>query len=166
MRGRAASSPLMITSATACSPPHWPALDPNNPASLIAHWAAAVKTLQTVHRAYRKWIAKTEISGSPEAQAFNGLDETARDALDQIDKFEIALLNKRPPVLSRASRWQNAVDELRELLDVYTQWLDNLPGSIRQSGSALVDKLEAMAEFDGAISELEGADPPLGWGRD
>jgi hypothetical protein len=152
--------------ATAVAAGALAALDPNNPASLIAHWASAVKILRTVHRAGRKWLAKAGMRGAPEYQASLELGQTVSDELDRINDFEIALFNKRPPALSRAARWQNAVDELRALLDEYQQWLDNLPDDIRGSGSALVDKLEAIGELDSPIGELEAADLPQGWGRD
>ena len=54
---------------------------------------------------------------------------------------------------------------MRTLLDLrgeYQEWLDNLPGSLRES--ALAHKLTAICELD--LDELESVDPPLGYGRD
>lgn len=90
---------------------------------------------------------------------------------------------------SRISRWNDAAgraraahDELQaalgELNDVrqeYEDWRDNLPENLQQSG--LGEKLNAVADLDldpdsllsdvdNAIGEAEGADLPLGFGRD
>jgi hypothetical protein len=44
----------------------------------------------------------------------------------------------------------------------YRAWLDNLPPNLE--GSRLVEKLQAIAEFD--FEELRTIDPPRGDGRD
>ena len=49
---------------------------------------------------------------------------------------------------SRPQRWQDAVR--------------TLPDSLRES--ALADKLEAICDLD--LDELDGVEPPLGYGRD
>jgi hypothetical protein len=95
---------------------------------------------------------------------------------------------KRPP--SRTARWETAVanakdalsalesalEELGEVHQEYSDWNDNLPENLQQS--AVGEKLAAMAEIDvdGALESLEeisttldeceGADLPLGFGRD
>jgi len=77
---------------------------------------------------------------------------------------------------SRAARWSEAVskavDGLQELVDLqeeYQNWLDNLPEGLQSS--AVADKLQAVVDMDlqGAmdtVQEAEGADLPLGWGKD
>ena len=78
--------------------------------------------------------------------------------------------------MSRPKRWAAAVakaleglEELAELQEEYQEWLDNLPENLE--GSALADKLNEVCDMDieGAkdtLEELDGADLPLGFGRD
>lgn len=77
---------------------------------------------------------------------------------------------------SRTKRWEeaaakavDALTELQELQQEYSDWFDNLPESL--FGSTVSDKLEAVIDFDieGAleiVNEADGADLPLGFGRD
>jgi hypothetical protein len=64
--------------------------------------------------------------------------------------------------LSRPRRWAAAMTTLVGLREEYRAWLDNLPANLQ--GSLLADKLQAMAELD--LEELQGIDPPRGYGRD
>jgi uncharacterized protein YhaN len=70
-----------------------------------------------------------------------------------------------------------ALSELDEIREEYADWRDNLPENLH--GTALYDKLEAVADMDldiqslldlseleNAIDEAENADLPLGFGRD
>lgn len=72
-----------------------------------------------------------------------------------------------------------AIDALADLRDVqaeYQEWLDNLPESLQSS--AVGEKLTAVCDLDlepderdldaieDAAGEAEGADLPLGFGRD
>lgn len=84
--------------------------------------------------------------------------------------------SERPKRLSRAQRWSQAVSKavegLNELVDLqseYSDWCNNLPDSLQQSATA--DKLNEIINLDleGAkdtLEEAEGADLPLGFGRD
>jgi hypothetical protein len=63
---------------------------------------------------------------------------------------------------SRPERWRDAVAELRELQDDHQTWLDALPENLVDSKTA--DALRAICELD--LSELEGIEPPRGFGRD
>lgn len=87
---------------------------------------------------------------------------------------------------SRPARWARAIekataardeltealDELEELRGEYEEWRDNLPENLQSS--ALYEKLDTIAgmDFESAkdgldvIDEAEGADLPLGFGRD
>jgi hypothetical protein len=57
----------------------------------------------------------------------------------------------------------DAVDELVELQGDYQTWLDALlPPSLADSATA--DALRAICDFD--LSELQGIEPPRGFGRD
>jgi len=66
---------------------------------------------------------------------------------------------RTPP---RPQRWAAAVAVLIDLQDQYRAWLDNLPASLE--ASRLAEKLQAIAELD--LEELQGIDPPRGYGRD
>lgn len=70
-----------------------------------------------------------------------------------------------------------ALDDVKAIQDEYQEWKDNLPENLH--GTALGEKLEAVCEFDlepeantgtddfeELVSNLEGADLPLGFGRD
>jgi hypothetical protein len=79
---------------------------------------------------------------------------------------------RRARALSRPVCWAAAVKTLVELQEEYRAWLDNLPvnldGSPLPTGQArglkAHDKLQAIAELD--LEELQGIDPPRGYGRD
>ena len=60
------------------------------------------------------------------------------------------------------SAGHDAVAELLELQGDYQTWLDALPENLRDSATA--DALHAVCELD--LSELVGAELPLGFGRD
>lgn len=71
------------------------------------------------------------------------------------------------------SRLQDALSELRSVQEEYEEWRDGLPDNL-QSGS-LAEKLEAVCglsiegaadELESMLNEAEGADLPLGFGRD
>lgn len=67
---------------------------------------------------------------------------------------------------------QGAFEDLASIREEYEEWRDNLPENM-QSG-ALAEKLDAvvgldfdvLSEVEGALDEAEGADLPLGFGRD
>ncbi len=63
---------------------------------------------------------------------------------------------------SRPQRWRDAVATLIALQEEYTVWHDRLPESLHDT--ALGEKLEVITELD--LGELEGIEPPLGYGRD
>ncbi len=63
---------------------------------------------------------------------------------------------------SRPQRWKDAVAELIELQAGYQDWLDSLPESFRDGATA--QALAAVCGLD--LSELEGVEPPRGFGRD
>ena len=63
---------------------------------------------------------------------------------------------------SRPQRWRDAVAELVNLQGDYQAWLDALPPSLENS--AMADALRAVCDLD--LSELQGIEPPRGFGRD
>lgn len=80
-------------------------------------------------------------------------------------------------IQNAASNLQDALTELQEIQSEYQDWADNLPENLQ--GSALYDKLSAITDLDfdqdvesalsdltSVIDEAEGADLPLGFGRD
>jgi hypothetical protein len=135
-----------------------------DPQGLIAHWTGAIKTLRTVQRAAKTWWRASE--KPDQAERWASLDADIVDEIERIAQCDLSIFRKNPIGTGRASRWQNATSELRSLLDGYQQWYDNLPETILTAGTELVSKLEAIAELDEHVSELENADLPLGWGRD
>lgn len=77
---------------------------------------------------------------------------------------------------SRPARWARACSQMREALDEltglkgeYEEWRGNLPEN--QDGSPVAEKLDAIADLDldsveSVVSECEGVELPLGFGRD
>jgi hypothetical protein len=63
---------------------------------------------------------------------------------------------------SRAQRWRDAVAELVDLQEEYRAWRDTLPEAL--AASATAEALDAIVAID--LSELEGVEPPRGYGRD
>jgi len=78
--------------------------------------------------------------------------------------------------MTRPKRWTNAISvaqaavaELLELQEEYQEWLDSIPENFEQSPVA--EKLGAVCdlgveEIMDILDECEGADLPLGFGRD
>jgi len=77
---------------------------------------------------------------------------------------------------SRTARWSDAcaralsaLNELEDIRSEYQDWLDNLPENLQSS--TLADKLTTICDLDiegarSTVEEAEGADMPLGFGRD
>jgi hypothetical protein len=88
----------------------------------------------------------------------------ARDAFDEIGAAFDSL--------------QEKIDALRDVQEEYQEWSDNLPENLEQS--ALGEKLQAVldielpedvkdyaiTDIEEAIDQAEGAELPLGFGRD
>jgi hypothetical protein len=64
---------------------------------------------------------------------------------------------------SRPQRWEDAVETLRELQEEYREWLENMPWSLRDSPSPVVEKLTAICDLD--LEQLD-VELPRGFGRD
>lgn len=89
---------------------------------------------------------------------------------------EVEVKGKKKRKLSRADRWataaskaQEGLAELVELQEDYQSWYDNLPDGLRYSGTG--EKLAAICGLDlegaaSTVEEAEGADLPMGFGRD
>lgn len=120
--------------------------------------------------------------------------ETLEQLQEVAAKFKFRLVPippppKKPKPESRVRRWsrlvgncqehlsalQGALEELNDLRSEFEGWRDNLPENLQQS--ALGEKLNTIADLDldpgsllsdaeNAIGEAEGADLPLGFGRD
>lgn len=83
---------------------------------------------------------------------------------------------KKPKKESRAARWARVaseahakVEELKDMQGEFEEWRDNVPDSLQSS--PMYEKLDTICDLDldGALStldEAEGADVPLGFGRD
>ena len=74
-----------------------------------------------------------------------------------------------------AEALESALSDLREIQEEYQEWRDNLPENLESS--ALAEKLDAVVDLDldltveldeieSALGEADGADLPLGFGRD
>ena len=63
---------------------------------------------------------------------------------------------------SRARRWHDVVAELMVLQAQYAAWLDALPTNLQDSATA--DVLQRICDLD--LDELQGIEPPRGFGRD
>ncbi len=63
---------------------------------------------------------------------------------------------------SRARRWHDAVAELTALQAQYAAWLDALPANL-QDGT-VANALQRICDVD--RDELQGTEPPRGFGRD
>lgn len=115
--------------------------------------------------------AKAALTGAPVETAAPAVPKKVRKA--------------KPP--SRTKRWQDAaqaasdalstlrdaMEELKGIQEEYSDWRDNLPENLQ--GSALAEKLNVVADLDlegglddleNVIGEAEGADLPMGFGRD
>ncbi len=78
--------------------------------------------------------------------------------------------------MSRPKRWvaacSKAMDGLQELIELqeeYQEWRDNLPEQLESS--AVAEKLDTIVDMDlqsalDVVEEADGADLPLGFGRD
>ena len=132
----------------------------------------ALEALQTV---------RDEVNETLE-EKIQGLVDELQDEIDQArDKLE--------PHVEKASE---AMEQLRELQEEYQEWFDNMPDSL-QYNSPVGEKLQEMQNFDfdidldvslevpniepveveldldeleSLIDEADGADLPLGFGRD
>ncbi len=97
---------------------------------------------------------------------------------------------KKAKKQSRADRWAEAIAQAKEVIDEarsaieavkevqeeYQEWLDNLPESL--ATAPVGEKLQAVCDIDldgaggsldeaeAVLDEAEGADLPLGFGRD
>ncbi len=83
---------------------------------------------------------------------------------------------KRVRPASRTQRWSDAasaaaaaLSDLKEVQEEYQEWYDNLPENLQQS--AVGEKLDNIINIDiesalDAANEADGADLPLGFGRD
>jgi hypothetical protein len=77
---------------------------------------------------------------------------------------------------SRPKRWaaavaklQDGLSELADLKEEYSEWKENLPESLQES--PVGEKLSAIEDLDidtlqGYVDDLDGADLPLGFGKD
>ena len=91
-----------------------------------------------------------------------------------------AAVDARSKVQEAAGELSAALTELRDVQSEYENWRDGLPENLQ--GSALGEKLDTVCDIDiesgmddplddwgtisDAIDEAEGADLPMGFGRD
>jgi len=63
---------------------------------------------------------------------------------------------------SRPQRWRDAVAELLSLQGEYAAWLETMPEHLKDIPTG--EALQGIVGLD--LSELEGIEPPRGFGRD
>lgn len=122
-----------------------------------------------------------------DAQAVNGAAAQVAPAADlpKVEAPKKKATKNRPP--SRSKRWeeaasdaraafdqlQSALETLKDIQSEFEEWKDNLPENLQSS--ALGEKLETICgleiegkadDLESLIDEIEGADLPLGFGRD
>jgi hypothetical protein len=82
-----------------------------------------------------------------------------------LDKPPVVIRYRRPKDRrSRPDQWADALNTLRDCLDRYQDWRDNLPASL--ADSALAERLDAVLELRDLVDQLSLADLPRGFGRD
>jgi len=95
-------------------------------------------------------------------------DDATTDLIERIADLDLKWLRRAQPprgkYMSRAARWQGAVDELRQLIGEYEERKGKLDGVDNFQNSPLYEKLDAVCSID--LDELESVDLPVGWGRD
>ena len=80
-------------------------------------------------------------------------------------------MSRRKRLEAACSKIQEGLSELENLKDEYQDWRDNLPENLDQSPTAekldeVIDLLDTVIGNGMDIDFLEGADLPLGFGRD
>lgn len=63
---------------------------------------------------------------------------------------------------SRAKRWCDTIAELVQLQAEYVVWLETLPEALQETVTA--EALRTICDLD--LEELQGIEPPRGFGRD
>jgi hypothetical protein len=113
-------------------------------------------------------------AGHGSAEEAHSKPESDDDAPTSTEPDEPVKKNGRP--LSRTQRWADAAEragdalsELQEIQQEYSDWYGNLPDNLRET--AVGEKLDTIINLDieGAIStvdEARDADMPMGFGRD
>lgn len=102
----------------------------------------------------------------------------ARSKTSRTARWEAAAADLRTAmeaVDEAVAQANDAASALRDVQEEYQDWLDNLPDSLRDS--PVGEKLQAVVDIDGEVDddleglrrladEADGADLPLGWGKD
>lgn len=90
----------------------------------------------------------------------NAQRQAAYRARQKLSPPKIIKVERKEKKLSRARKWAEAVEVLKQLQEDYQEWLNNLPeGGSESTRTAL----EAICDLD--LSTLD-IDPPKGFGRD
>jgi hypothetical protein len=95
-------------------------------------------------------------------ETMTGAERQARYRAAHADGAPGVRYRKAADRRSRPQRWRDAVADLVEIQGGCQGWLDALPPSLTDSATA--DALRAICELD--LSELDGVEPPRGFGRD
>lgn len=120
---------------------------------------AKIDEKRRAERAYR--ASHRKVDTNSRAYRWAAAIGTARAAVDKLEEGK--------------GDFENAMSELNDLKQEYQDWLDNLPESLQQS--PVGEKLQAIVDIDfeveidiesasEAVDNAEGAELPLGFGRD
>jgi|SRR3954447_24551257 hypothetical protein len=95
-------------------------------------------------------------------QAMTGAERQAKYRQAHAEGAPVIRFRKPVDRRTRSQRWKDAVRELISLQEEYRAWLAALPESLQRSATA--EALRTLCDLD--LSELEGVEPPKGFGRD
>lgn len=133
---------------------------------------AARKPYDIMFKRLTAAVAMSDAEPEPKPRAKKKRQSRSDRWSEAVGKLRTAAEN----VESGKTEWEEALEEVRSIREEFESWRDNLDGKFE--GSALVEKLEAICEIDldsaeldtetltSLVDELDGADLPLGFGRD
>jgi uncharacterized Zn finger protein (UPF0148 family) len=80
-------------------------------------------------------------------------------------------MSRRKQIDEIGSALSVAISDGQSLKDEYQEWRDNIPENLEESPvveklDAIIEALERLEEVEDIQQEIEGADLPLGFGRD
>jgi hypothetical protein len=95
-------------------------------------------------------------------QTMTAAERQARYRMAHADGAPVVRYRKAADRRSRPQQWHDAVADLVRLQVEYQGWLDTLPESLQDTATG--DALRTICELD--LTELQGVEPPKGFGRD
>lgn len=147
---------------------------------------ADTRTLDGAYWRAREFTATNRFVFLSSNEPFTSVADKDTPAISEVPAT-LEKKTKKPKRQSRGARWseaaakarsafdglKEAVEALDEIRQEYEEWRDNLPENL--ANSALGEKLNTIADMDlssatddleGLLDDVEGAEMPLGFGRD